>query len=416
MGKDKVVAFRGKEEVVDALSEFLREKAVLMLQAAVEAEAEEFIARHSDRRDELGRRQVIRNGYLPQREIVTGIGALSVAMPRVRDQSEEGIAFRSSLVPTYVRRAKSVDALLPWLYLKGIAAGEIETALQVLLGKQAKNLSAKVVGRLKAKWSQEHAAWSKRDLSKDKWVYLWVDGIYSALRGEDERVCLLVVVGVNERGQKHFLAIEDGVRESAESWRALLRDLKERGLVAPKLAVGDGALGFWKALEEIYPKTTKQRCWVHKTANTLNYLPKHLQGKAKADLHEIWMAASKQEAAKAFSRFMENYRAKYPKAVECLAKDKEALLAFYDFPAEHWGHIRTSNPIESSFATIRHRTRRTKGAVSRKTLLGLIYKLAMCAEKSFRRLNGFEQLAEVIRGVKFVDGVRAVMEQQKIAA
>jgi transposase-like protein len=415
MDKDKVVAFRGKEEVVDALSEFLREKAVLMLQAAVEAEAEEFIVRHSDRCDELGRRQVVRNGYLPRREIVTGIGALSVSMPRVRDQSAEGVTFRSSLVPAYVRRAKSVDALLPWLYLKGIAAGEIETALQVLLGKQAKNLSAKVVGRLKAKWSQEHAAWAKRDLSKDPWVYLWVDGIYSGLRGQDERVCLLVVVGVNERGQKHFLAIEDGIRESAESWRVLLRDLKDRGLAAPKLAVGDGALGFWKALDELYPKTAKQRCWMHKTGNTLNYLPKHLQGKAKADLHEIWMAASKQEASKAFARFVDTYRAKYPKASECLLKDKQALLAFYDFPAEHWGHIRTTNPIESSFATIRHRTERTKGAVSRKTLLGLIFKLAMCAEKSFRRLNGFEQLAEVIRGVKFVDGVR-VTEQQKIAA
>jgi transposase-like protein len=418
MEKDKVIAFRGKEEVVDALSEFLREKAVLMLQAAVEAEAEEFVARYAERRDAQGHRQVVRNGYLPQREIVTGIGALAVSVPRVRDQAGEGLQFRSSLVPAYVRRAKSLDALLPWLYLKGIAAGEIESALQVLVGKQAKNLSAKVVGRLKAKWSQEHAAWAKRDLSKDSWVYLWVDGIYSALRGEDERLCLLVVVGVNERGQKHFLAIEDGIRESAESWRGVLRNLKARGLVAPKLAVGDGALGFWKALDELYPKSAAQRCWMHKTGNVLNYLPKHLQGKAKADLHEIWMAASKQEATKAFARFLDTYQAKYPKAAECLAKDKEALLAFYDFPAEHWSHIRTTNPIESSFATIRHRTERTKGAVSRSTLLGLIYKLAMCAEKSFRRLNGFEQLAEVIRGVKFVDGLREASnkEQQKIAA
>lgn len=387
-----------------------------MLQAAVEAEAEEFVARHADRRDERGRREVVRNGYLPRREVLTGIGPLAVSVPRVGDAGAEGVQYRSSLVPAYVRRAKSVDALLPWLYLKGIAAGEVESALQVLLGKEAKNLSAPVIGRLKAKWSQEYALWMKRDLSKDNWVYLWVDGIYSALRGEDERVCLLVVVGVNERGQKHFLTIEDGVRESSESWRVLLRNLKDRGLETPKLAVGDGALGFWKALDELYPKTAKQRCWMHKTGNVLNYLPKHLQAKAKADLHEIWMAAGKQEASKAFGRFLDTYQAKHPKATECLAKDKETLLAFYDFPAEHWGHIRTTNPIESSFATIRHRTRRTKGAVSRSTLLGLIYKLAMCAEKSFRRLNGFEQLAQVIRGVKFVDGVSDAKEQQKIAA
>jgi putative transposase len=417
MEKDKVVAFRGKDEVADPLTELLREKATVMLQAAVEAEAEEFLAHYRERRDGLGRQQVIGNGYLPRREIVTGLGPLAVSMPRVRDRSGEGIRFCSSLVPAYVRRAKAVDALLPWLYLKGIAAGDIPQALAALLGQEVKGLSANVVGRLKAKWGEEYESWRRSDLCKDNWVYLWADGIYSALRGEDQRLCLLVVVGVNERGQKRFLAIEDGIRESADSWRAVLRDLKERGLIMPQLAIGDGALGFWKALSELYPQMRHQRCWMHKTGNVLNYLPKHLQGKAKSDLHAIWMAATKQEALKAFEHFVQSYQAKYPKAVECLAKDKEALLAFYDFPAEHWSHIRTSNPIESSFATIRHRTDQTKGAVSRSTLLGLVYKLAMCAENSFRRLNGFNRLAEVIRGVKFVDGVREEESvQQKVAA
>lgn len=417
MEKDKVVAFRGKDEVVDALSEFLREKAIVMLQVAVEAEVEEFLAHYRERRDTLGRSQVIRNGYLPRREIVTGLGPIPVSMPRVRDRAGEGIRFQSSLVPAYVRRAKSVDALLPWLYLKGIAAGDMQQALEALIGKEAKGLSANVVGRLKAKWAEEYESWRQRDLSKDNWVYLWVDGIYCALRGEDYKLCLLIVIGVNERGQKQFLAIEDGIRESAESWRMLLRDLKERGLKLPQLAVGDGALGFWKALPELYPAIRQQRCWMHKTGNVLNYLPKHLQGKAKADLHAIWMADTKHEALKAFDRFVQTYQAKYPKAIECLVKDKDALLAFYDFPAEHWSHIRTTNPIESSFATIRHRTDQTKGAVSRSTLMGLVYKLAMCAENSFRRLNGFNRFAEVIRGVKFVDGVpEQETVQQKVAA
>lgn len=418
MSKDKVVAIRGKEEVHDVLSTLIREKASVMLQAAVEAEVEAFVSQYAHLRDEHGRAQVVRNGYLPAREILTGVGGIEVSVPRVRDRGEEGIGFRSSLVPAYVRRAKSVDAVLPWLYLKGIAAGQMQEALQALLGANAKGLSANVVGRLKSSWAQEHERWAKRNLSKDQWVYVWADGVYSALRGEDDRLCLLVVIGVNARGQKQFLAIEEGLRESNESWKGVLRDLKLRGLVMPKLAVGDGALGFWGALAEIYPKTRAQRCWVHKSANVLNYLPKSLQAKAKSELHQIWMAPRREEAHKAFDRFVQHYAPKYPKAAQCLEKDRNELLAFYDYPAPHWSHIRTSNPIESSFATIRHRADRAKGAVSRATLLGLVYKLSMCAQQSFRRLNGFEHLAEVIQGVKFVNGVREEVRsiRQKVAA
>ena len=319
--------------------------------------------------------------------------------------------FRSALVPPYVRRAKAVDAALPWLYLHGVSTGDMREALAALVGPEAKGLSAPVVARLKGRWSQEYKAWRRKPLGKDRWVYVWADGIYSGLRAEDERLCALVLIGVNERGQKRFLAIEDGVRESKQSWLELLRDLKERGLkLAPNLAVGDGALGFWAALEEIFPTTRHQRCWVHKTANMLNYLPKSLQARAKAGLHDIWMADTKANAETAFERFVTNYGAKYPKATECLAKDRAALLAFYEFPAEHWIHIRSSNVIESSFATIRHRTDRTKGCLTRDGMLAMIYKLGQSAERSWRRLRGFEWLAKVVEGVKFSDGIEVKME------
>jgi len=331
--------------------------------------------------------------------------------------------FRSTLVPPYVRRARSVEAALPWLYLKGISTGDMSEALQALVGKEAVGLSAAVVSRLKMRWGQEYDLWRRQPLGKERWVYLWADGIYSNLRADDTRLCLLVVIGVNERGQKRFLAIEDGVRESTESWRAVLRDMKARGVkLAPKLAVGDGALGFWAALEEQFPETRHQRCWVHKTANVLNYLPKSVQSKAKAGLYEIWMAETRANAQAAFDSFISTYQAKYPKATECLAKDRQALLAFYDFPAEHWVHIRTSNPIESTFATVRHRTERTKGCVSRASLLGLIFKLAMSAENNWRRLRGFERLGELVAGVKFVDGIsnnkikRTQVQPQQAAA
>ncbi len=314
--------------------------------------------------------------------------------------------FRSALVPPYVRRAKSVDAALPWLYLHGVSTGDMREALAALVGPDAAGLSASVVARLKSRWMEEYRVWRRAKLGKERWVYLWVDGIYSGLRAEDGRLCALVVIGVNERGHKRFLAIEDGMRESKASWAEVLRDLKKRGLVVPpKLAVGDGALGFWAALEEILPDTRQQRCWVHKTANVLNYLPKSAQAKAKAALHEIWMAETKAQAHSAFDQFVTSYRAKYPKATECLVKDRDALLAFYDFPAEHWIHIRSSNVIESSFATVRHRTDRTKGCLTRDGMLAMIYKLGLCAERSWRRLHGFQWLAKVVQGVKFRDGI-----------
>jgi transposase-like protein len=309
-----------------------------------------------------------------------------------------------------------VEAALPWLYLRGISTGQMQEALSVLVGSEAAGLSAPVVNRLKLKWQAEHRAWSERRLDADRWVYLWVDGIYSGVRAENQRLCALVVMGVNERGQKHFLAIEDGVRESAQSWREVLLGLKARGLAAPLLAVGDGALGFWAALEEIFPGTRVQRCWVHKTANILNYLPRSLQPKAKSMLHEIWMAPTRARARSAFDRFLETYEGKYPKATDCLRKDREVLLAFYDFPAEHWVHLRTTNPIESAFATIRHRSDRAKGCVSRATMLAFMFKLAIAAEQSFRRLKGFGYLAKVIAGVRFVDGVENSEDQLGRAA
>jgi transposase-like protein len=374
------------------------------------------LAAHADRRDEDGRAGVVRNGHLPEREVLTGIGAVAVRVPKVRSRTEESVVFRSSLVPPYVRKAKSVEAALPWLYLRGISTGQMQEALSVLVGSEAAGLSAPVVNRLKLKWQAEHRAWSERRLDADRWVYLWVDGIYSGVRAENQRLCALVVMGVNERGQKHFLAIEDGVRESAQSWREVLLGLKARGLAAPLLAVGDGALGFWAALEEIFPGTRVQRCWVHKTANILNYLPRSLQPKAKSMLHEIWMAPTRARARSAFDRFLETYEGKYPKATDCLRKDREVLLAFYDFPAEHWVHLRTTNPIESAFATIRHRSDRAKGCVSRATMLAFMFKLAIAAEQSFRRLKGFGYLAKVIAGVRFVDGVENSEDQLGRAA
>ena len=408
MSKDTVVRFRKKDEVIDPLAELLRRGARELIGQAVSEEFEVFLEQHAERRDAGGRVAMVRNGFLPERQVLSGIGPVPVSLPRARDRSGEGLRFHSALVPPYVRRSRSVDAVLPWLYLKGVSTGDMSEALVALVGKDAAGLSAPVVSRLKARWADEYASWRREPLSKDRWVYLWADGIYSGLRADDQRLCLLVVIGVNARGEKHFLAIEDGVRESAESWRGVLRDLKDRGLkIPPKLAVGDGALGFWVVLEEMFPETRDQRCWVHKTANVLNYLPKSVQAKAKSMLHEIWMAESRADAQAAFDRFLATLQAKYPKATECLAKDRKALLAFYDFPAEHWIHIRTSNPIESAFATVRHRTDRTKGCVSRSSLLGLTYKLAMSAEKSWNRLRGFERLGELIAGVKFVDGVRA---------
>lgn len=417
MSEDNVVLFQKPESVRDTLTEVLRAGAQELLAQAVREELAEFLVPHAEKLDERGRAAVVRNGHLPEREVLTGIGPVAVRVPKVRSRTGEAVVFRSRLVPPYVRKAKSVEAALPWLYLRGISTGEMQEALSVLVGNEARGLSAAVVSRLKLKWQGEHRRWSERRLDADRWVYWWVDGIYSGLRGENERLCVLVVMGVNERGQKRFLAIEDGVRESTQSWREVLLGLKARGLeMSPELAVGDGALGFWAALDEIYPATRPQRCWMHKSANVLNYLPKSVQPKAKSLLKESWMAPTRNHAHSAFDRFIATFAAKYPKAVECLEKDRDALLAFYDFPAEHWVHLRTTNPIESAFATIRHRSDRAKGCVTRATMLAFMFKLATSAEQSFRKLRSFAHLAKIIAGVRFVDGVEQSEVQLSRAA
>ena len=414
MKTDAVAELRRPARGQDLLSTMLCEGVQRFVAQGVQGEFDDFLARVAGTRVEDGRAAVVRNGFQPEREILTGLGAVSVRIPKARSRGGEPAVFRSVLVPPYVRRAKSVEAVLPWLYLHGVSTGNMQEALAALLGPEAAGLSASAVARLKSCWTEEYRLWRRSKLGKDRWVYLWVDGIYSGLRADDQRLCALVVIGVNERGEKKLLAIEDGVRESKQSWREVLLALKGRGLtLPPRLAVGDGALGFWAAVREIYPETRPQRCWVHKTANVLNYLPKSVQPKAKAALHEIWMAETKPQALVAFAQFVTTFEAKYPKAVECLVKDRDALLAFYDFPAEHWIHIRTTNPIESTFATIRHRTERTKGCLTRDGMLSMIFKLGMSAEKNWRRLRGFEWLAKVINGVPFCDGIEVQQRAPK---
>lgn len=404
---DNIFQLSSVSEINNTLSEILSQGAKKMLAVAIENEVQEFLGKHHDVQDDQGRRLVVRNGYLPERPLQTGLGNIDVKVPRVRDNSGRAIRFSSSLLPPYLKRTKSIGELLPWLYLKGISSGDFPDALKALLGKNAQGLSSNTIGRLKAKWEEDYDAFTKQNLSKAKIVYLWVDGIYLQTRLDNDKQCLLVVIGADETGKKQVLALSDGYRESTQSWREVLLDLKSRGLtVMPKVAVGDGALGFWKALSEVYPNTKHQRCWVHKTMNILNKLPKSLQEKAKADIHNIWMAETKEDAKKAFDLFVQKYEAKYPKATECLIKDKKELLTFYDFPAQHWHHLRTSNPIESMFATIRLRTYRTKGCLSRKTGLTMVYQLAMAAQARWPRLRGSKLVAEVINGVQFKDGVK----------
>jgi transposase-like protein len=404
----------------DPLTEVLRNGARALLAQAVEAELSALLGGHADKVTDDGRQRLVRHGHLPERDIMTGIGPVAVRCPRVRDRGGEGsgrIRFSSAILPPYARRSKSLEVLIPILYLKGVSTGDFEEALVALLGQDAGGLSASTIGRLKEAWSDEHAGWSRRDLSSKRYVYFWVDGIHVQARLEDDAQCLLVIIGATPEGKKELVGLIDGVRESAQSWRELLLDLKRRGLaIAPELAVADGALGFWKAVEEVWPKTRGQRCWVHKTANLLNKLPKSQQPKAKQALLEIWMAETKKDALVAFDAFVETFGLKYDKAVECLTKDREALLAFYDFPAEHWKHLRTTNPIESSFATVRHRTVRSKGCLSNKTALAMIFKLAKAAQKSWRRLDGHNQLPKVILGVKFADGIEVVRPQAQATA
>ncbi len=415
MSKDNVVELKSPATIQDPLTEMLRVGAQQLIQQAVEVELQGLLAEHADRRTAEGNAGVVRNGHLPTRELQTGIGPVVVKIPKVRAKSGEPVTFRSALVPPYVRKTQSLEAALPWLYLKGISSGEMSEALKVLVGSQAKGLSASTVSRLKQVWAQEYRKWCEEDLTKERWVYLWADGVYSGLRTENTKLCALVIIGVNEYGEKHFLAIEDGIRESTQSWREVLLKLKSRGMNSPKLAVGDGAMGFWAALEEIYGETGQQRCWMHKTMNVLNCLPKLSQAKAKQSLHNIWQAETKVDAEKAFDLFLKTYEAKYPKATLCLQKDREELMAFYDFPAKHWQSLRTSNPIESTFGTIRHRTKRSKGCLTRDGMLHMMFKLGMCAEKKWRKLRGFNDLAKVITGVQFKDGIE-VMQVDQVAA
>jgi putative transposase len=398
----------------DQLTEILRQGARTLLAQAVEAEVAGFLAKHAGLKTEDGRQRVVRHGHLPEREVMTGIGPVAVRQPRVRDRevaadNPSRIRFTPAILPPYMRRSKSIETLLPILYLKGISTGDFSEALAALLGKDAPGLSPTAIARLKEGWLDDYEAWHKRDLSAKRYVYVWADGIYLQARLEDEKQCILVLIGATPEGRKELIGFTDGTRESAQDWRELLLDLKRRGLdVRPELAIADGALGFWKAAGEIWPTTREQRCWVHKTANVLAKLPKSQQPKAKRALQEIWMAETKADAEAAFEAFIESYQVKYEKAAECLNKDRDVLLTFYEFPAEHWKHLRTTNPIESTFATVRHRTIRSKGCLSNRTALAMVFKLVEAAQKSWRRLDGHNQLPKLILGVKFTDGLEVV--------
>ena len=417
MNKNTVTELKKPETFVDdPITDILRSGARQLLAEALEAEIESFLAMYADLKDDRGCRRITRNGYLPGREIQTGVGPVYVRAPRARDRGPEEapdqIRFNSALLPPYLRRTKSMEELIPWLYLKGISTGDFSEALSALVGKDAPGLSASTISRLKEGWQDDLEEWQKRDLSHKRYAYMWADGIYCNVRME-EKQCLLVIIGATKDGRKELVALEGGFRESELSWTEVLVDLKHRGLKeAPELAVGDGSLGFWKALAKVYDTTRWQRCWVHKTANVLNKLPKSLQAKAKSKLHQIWMAPKKDEAQKHFDDFIEIYNAKYPKAAECLRKDRDVLLTFYDFPAEHWKHIRTTNPIESTFATVRLRTAKVRGCFSSKTVLTMAFQLCRCAQKKWQRLSGYEILNKVVEGTKFVNGI----EETRIAA
>ena len=408
----EVVAFRTQFEEKSPLDLIVRQGAQAMLQAAIDSEVDQFLIDHGFKRDEQGRRLVVRNGHLPLREIMTGAGPLEIEQPRARDNDpdkENRVRFTPSIIPQYMKKAPSLEEMIPVLYLLGVSTGDFSEALEALVGAQAKGFSANTVVRLKERWSSEYDEWSKRSFSGKHYAYVWADGIHVNVRLEDpenQRQCILVLMGATPEGKKELIAVEDGYRESEQSWSELLLDVKQRGLEQePELAIGDGALGFWAALRKVFPKTKEQRCWVHKTGNVLNGVPKSVQPKMKKALHAIWEAETKADAEAAMDHFKEKYEAKYPAAWERLAKDRDVLLAFYDFPAEHWRHIRTTNPIESAFATIRLRHRRTKGSGTRRTSLAMMFKLGTNAEKKWRRLNGYEQIINLLQGKKFTDGI-----------
>jgi len=416
-----IVALRQPDDVDDPLTNILRAGARQLLAQAVEIEVETFLATVKDLKLADGRARVVRHGYGPARTIATGIGPVEVARAKIRDRGAAGdgerIRFSSAILPLWARRTRSLDALLPVLYLRGISTGDFQEALTALLGKDAPNLSPAVISRLTAEWQGEYERWQKRDLSARRYVYVWADGVFLQARMEDHGECMLVLIGATPEGKKELIGFQVGVRESAQSWRELLIDVKQRGLqIAPEIAVGDGALGFWKALDEVFPGTRHQRCWVHKTVNVLDKVPLSVQANMKKDLREVYWAPNRAAAEVAIDVFAEKYRAKYGRAVECLAKDRDALLAFYDFPAEHWDHLRTTNPIESAFATVRHRTVRTKGSLSSTTARLMVFKLVVAASKTWRRLKGTNQLPKVIAGVRFNDGIEVIQMPANHAA
>jgi transposase-like protein len=412
---------RQPDTIDDPLTAILRSGARRLLAQAIEAEVQAFLADHADLKLPDGRDRLVRHGYGPERRIQTGIGPVEVRRIKLRDRGAGAdgarIRFTSAILPKWARRTRSLDALLPILYLRGISTGDFQEALSALLGKEAPNLSPAVITRLKGEWEGEYARWSKRDLSARHYVYVWADGVYLQARLEPQAECMLVIIGATPEGRKELVGFQVGLRESAQSWRELLVDVKARGLaIAPELAVGDGALGFWTALEEVFPSTRHQRCWVHKAANVLNKLPKSVHGQARRDLREVWMAPDKAAAEAAIETFTAKYAPKYEKAAACLVKDREALLRFFDFPAEHWDHLRSSNPIESVFATVRHRTVRTKGALSQDTARLMVFKLVMAAARTWRRLKGENQLPKVVRGVRFENGTEVTNTEPKFAA
>jgi transposase-like protein len=393
----------------DTLTEIIAQSAKEILAAAVKAEAQQWISERGHLLDEQGHRLVVANGYLPERQILTGIGPVSIQQPRIEDRRPAGQREKLNrrILPPYLRRTNSIDEAIPWMYLYGVSTNDMGDSLKALLGPSIEHLSPTTVSRLISKWQVEYANWNQRSLADQRYVYIWADGVYFNIRiGDDDAACILVVLGVTTEGKKEILAIADGFRESQQSWQAVLLDLKSRGLEAPKLAIGDGAMGFWAALEEVYPSTRHQRCWLHKTLNVLNYLPKNLHGQAKDKMHQITMAENRENAVKALELLVQTYQAKYPKAAECLNKDRETLLTFYDFPAEHWVHIRTTNPIESIFSTVRLRHDKTRNNGSRKACLAMVFKLGRSAERGFQRLNGSERMADVWAGVKFENGVK----------
>ena len=416
-----IVRLRQSDEISDPLTDVLRSGARRLLAQAVEMEADDFIAAMKELKLADGRDRIVRHGHGPERSIQTGIGPVPVRRVKIRDRGANGeadrVRFASSILPKWARRTRSLDALLPVLYLRGVSTGDFQEALSALVGKDAPNLSPSVITRLTAQWNADYERWQKRDLSARRYVYVWADGVYLQARMEDQAECMLVLIGATPEGKKELVGFQTGVRESAQSWRELLVDVKRRGLkVAPDIAVGDGALGFWKALDEVFPGTKHQRCWVHKTANVLNKVPLSVQANMKPDLREIYGAPTRAAAEMAIDVFAEKYGAKYDKAVDCLTKDRETLLAFYDFPAEHWDHLRTSNPIESIFATVRHRTVRTKGSLSSNTARLMVFKLVMTAAKSWRRLKGQNQLPKLLAGARFQDGIEVIEMKPQNAA